>query len=134
VESGQPQPSVPALRRFGLLVGGVFLALLVGVLPLIKHHPRPLWPWFPGGLLCAVALVAPRSLTGFYRRWMQLASALGWLNTRLLLTVVFFVVVTPIGLILRALGYNPMRRAAAFPDSHRRRSRAHDARQMEDPF
>ena len=55
-------------------------------------------------------LVAPRILAPAYRVWMKLAEVLAWINTRILLGVVFFGVVTPIGLVMRLLGRDPMRR------------------------
>ena len=54
------------------------------------------------GAAFAIAAVAyPRALLPLYRPWMRLAEGLGWLNTRIILILVFFLVVTPIGLVMR---------------------------------
>ena len=53
-------------------------------------------------------LVAPRLLTPIYRAWMRLAEVLGWINTRILLTLIFYLVVTPIGVVMRLFGRSPL--------------------------
>lgn len=67
-------------------------------------------------LLLLLAAVAPVLLRPVYRGWMRAGEALGWLNTRILLTLVFFLVVTPIGLLMRLFGRSPM--ATAQRDSY----------------
>ena len=61
--------------------------------------------------LVVPALVAPRMLAPVHRAWMALGDWLGWVNTRLVLGLIFFGVVTPTGLVLRLAGRDPMRRA-----------------------
>ncbi|MEN3369421.1 MAG: carbamoyltransferase [Verrucomicrobiota bacterium] len=95
-----------ALRRFGLTVGAVLLVL--GKLLQLghKHGGGPLLPI--GGLLLLAGAFAPSVLRYVYRLWMILALALGWLMTRIILTVVFLLVVTPIGLLQRLCGKRPL--------------------------
>jgi hypothetical protein len=94
--------SPPALRRFGYLVGSVFL--LLGCV-LLWRHRGPGWPLaFVGAVLVIAAALAPGTLKWIYAPWMLLAAALGWVVTRILLTIVFFLVVTPIGLLQRFFG------------------------------
>src|SRR6185436_3054427 len=97
------------LRSFGLLVGGIFG--LIGLWPMVWRHQSPRsWAVTLAVILVLPALVAPRILAPAYRVWMKLAEVLAWINTRILLGLVFFVVVTPIGLVMRLLGRDPMRR------------------------
>jgi Saxitoxin biosynthesis operon protein SxtJ len=97
------------LRDFGLLVGGIFG--LIGLWPLLWRQQSPrLWALTLFVVLVPPALVAPRVLAPAYRAWMKLAEVLAWVNTRILLGVVFYGVVTPIGLVMRLLGRDPMRR------------------------
>lgn len=98
------------VRSFGLIVGGLFA--LVGVWPLLRYgHTLRLWAVLLGGVLMALALLQPRSLTQVYRLWMTIGEALGWLNTRLILGALFYLLFTPIGWYMRLRGYDPMRRA-----------------------
>jgi hypothetical protein len=100
------------LRQFGLLVGGIFG--FIGLWPMVWRHQSPrAWALVLAIALVAPALVAPRLLAPAHRAWMKLAEVLAWINTRLLLGLVFFLVVTPIGLLMRALKRDPMRRQLA---------------------
>ena len=54
------------------------------------------------------ALLTPRALTPAYRPWMRLAEGLGWVNTRILLVLIFYLVVSPIGLVLRLFRRSPI--------------------------
>jgi hypothetical protein len=100
---------VKQLRHFGYLVGGIFG--LIGLWPLVWRHQDPrLWALALTVILVVPALVAPRILAPVYRVWMLLGEVLAWINTRIILGVVFYGVVTPIGLLMRLTGRDPMRR------------------------
>jgi len=90
------------LRKFGLLVGGVFAAL--GLVLWLRH--RPSCPYFlaAGALLIGFGLVAPRALKYVYIPWMFLAVVLGFVVSNVLLVLFFFIVMTPIGLVARLAG------------------------------
>ena len=90
------------LRKFGLLVGGVFAA--IGVWLVIRH--KPAGPWFvaPGALLMLLGLAVPKTLKAVYLGWMAMAITLGIVVSTLLLTFFYFLVITPIGLAARLLG------------------------------
>lgn len=104
--------SLPTLRRFGWTVGAVFLAL--AALVLWKHGGTPTAATqtlgIVGAALVALGTAWPQGLRQVYRVWMLLAVALGFVMTRVILTVVFALVVTPLGVVRRALGHDPMRR------------------------
>jgi hypothetical protein len=55
-----------------------------------------------------LGLAVPRALGPIYRLWMKLAEALGWINTRILLIIVYYLVVTPIGLLMRLFRRSPL--------------------------
>lgn len=59
-------------------------------------------------LFAASAVIAPAALASAYRWWMRLAAALGWINTRILLIAIFYLVVTPVGLIMRIVRRSPL--------------------------
>ncbi len=88
------------LRQFGLLMGGIFA--LIGLSPLLLGGTLPhIWAGGLAVILIGSALVWPRMLAPLYRIWMQLAQALGWINTRIILSLVFYGLVTPLGLLGR---------------------------------
>ena len=59
-----------------------------------------------------VGLVRPPWFRPLYVVWTAVGLPFRWILSHVLLLLIFFGVVTPIGLLLRALGYDPMRRAA----------------------
>jgi hypothetical protein len=92
--------SIRELRKFGLTVGGIFL--LLGVVSWYRGHeipPRVLWTL--GVLLVGPALVAPRWLGPVERGWMGMAAVLGAINSRIILGVLYYVVLAPVGLVMR---------------------------------
>ena len=90
------------LRKFGLTIGGVFLAL--GAWFYLRH--KPWWPWFiwSGTPLALLGAIAPRSLKWIYVGWMAMAMVLGAIVSTILLTLLFYVVVTPVALAARLAG------------------------------
>ena len=101
--------SAEELRRFGFTVA-IPLALLGGV-GLWRGHA--VLPVVLGGLaiiLTGLAVVAPSLLGPVHRVWMQVAHALGWFNTRVLLGLVYFAVMTPTGVVMRLVGKDPLDR------------------------
>ena len=124
------------LRQFGL-VAGSFLSLLFGVLlPWLKGHTLPIWPWvFGGGVLVAVGLVHPTSLRHVCAVWTAAGFALGWIYSRIILSVVFYVVITPMAVVLRLFGRDPMARSFdPGAETYRVPSRRAPIRGMERPF
>lgn len=97
------------LRSFGLTVGATFA--LIGLWPAVYHAVNPRW-WavVVAVLLVLPALVFPTSLFWIHKGWMAVGAGLGWVNTRVILGIVFYVIVTPIGLVRRWLGKDPMGR------------------------
>ena len=102
--------SIKELRQFGVIMG-VFIVLFFGLLiPWIWGLSFSTWPWIIASVFAGVALVLPVVLKPIYSVWMKLAHVLGWINTRLLLSLVFYLIILPIGVILRLSGKDPMHR------------------------
>jgi len=100
------------LRQFGLLVGAVFT--VIGLWPLVfRGESLRLWAIGIGGLLIAFGGILPQLLRPIHKGWMWVGHILGWINTRILLSIVFYAMVTPIGLVFRLMGKDTMRRAFA---------------------
>lgn len=122
-------------RSFGLVVGGA--AFLVAS-----------YLWFradwaisarigaiggAGAMLVALGRFRPRLLRWPSAVWWKVAAVLGWINARIILTIMFVLLLVPIGLIWRAIGRDPLgRRRAAWsgwsPYPARYRDRTHFTR------
>lgn len=97
-------------REFGLVVGGVFVVLsgwwfYRGKFSTASHITLSL-----GSLLILLGLLWPAVLVWPNRGWMLLAEGLSFVTTRIILGVVFFLVITPIGVIKRWSGWDPLDR------------------------
>jgi hypothetical protein len=90
------------LRKFGLMVGGVFAAL--GVLFLWRHKPVGPYLLWPGVVLVLLGAILPRALKWVYVAWMSVAFVLGFVMAHVILTLLFYLLLMPIGLVARLVG------------------------------
>ena len=90
------------VRNFGFLFGGIFLA----VSGYLMHRGNGAWVWTAAAalLFCAGGAAFYPVMKPVYTAWMIFAFGLGWINTRVLLGAFFYIVMTPLGLIMRLTG------------------------------
>ena len=98
------------LREFGILIGFGFPTLIGWLLPLLFGHEFRLWTLWIGVPGLILGLTIPRLLHYPYKIWMALGHVLGWVNSHIILGLVFIFVVQPIAFIMRLTGYDPLRR------------------------
>jgi hypothetical protein len=111
--------SFRAEREFGLIVGGIFALLGAWWLYRGKFTNVAQIMAALGLLLVMLGLVFPRVLIYPNKAWMLLAEVLAFVSTRIILGIVFFFIVTPIGFIKRLMGWDPLsRRARSSGESH----------------
>ena len=102
--------SKKTLREFGLLIG-FGIPLMIGFLiPIIFGHSFRVWTLFVGLSAITFGLCSPKILYYPYKFWMLLGDCLGWINSRLILGIVFLIVLQPIALIMRILKYDPLQK------------------------
>lgn len=94
-------------RKFGLTVGIAF-AVLGGVGFWRGRETVALVLWAVGGLLILAGLLIPRKLGPVQRAWMGMAHAISKVTTPIVMGVVYYVVIAPIGVVMRAFGYNAL--------------------------
>jgi len=95
-------------RKFALTVGIAFVVL--GTISALRGHvwpPRVLWTL--GGLFLVAGLAFPGQLSGVHRAWMGLASAISKVTAPIMVGAVYFLVLTPAGLLMRLAGRNPIK-------------------------
>jgi hypothetical protein len=106
----QMEVSKKTLRQFGLMVGGIFL--FIGLWPFVwRQEAVRIWVVVPGALLATAGLIMPVILKHVYKGWMWVGHVMGWVNTRIILGVLFYGIVTPMGLVMKLTGRDSMRRA-----------------------
>ena len=101
---------VRGLRRFGLIMGGIICLLLGLVVPWLKAKEIPAWPWALGFCFIAWALIHPNSLRWIYYPWMKLGLIMQSIVNPIIMGVVFYGVILPIGFLMRLSGKDPMAR------------------------
>ena len=107
------------LREFGFLIGFGFPILIGWIIPLIGGHlfrPWTLWIGIPSMM---IGILYPRLLFYPYKVWMFLGHALGWINSRIILGLVFFLVLQPIAIVMKLFGYDPLRISKSTEKSYR---------------
>jgi len=90
------------LKKFGLTVGTVFV--LIGIVLFIFEKPAS---YYSGGIGCILILFGvfyPNILKPVNKVWMTLALILGWFMSRVILIILFYLVLTPVGLIAKLSG------------------------------
>jgi hypothetical protein len=130
-----PELDARGLRRFALTTGAI-VALLFGlVLPYLLDFGYPIWPWVLAAILVLWGLIAPSSLNPVYKGWMRFGLLLNRIVSPIVLGIVFFGMVTPIGVTMRLLGKNPLAHGkGAQRDSFRVPSRERDRKHLERPY
>jgi saxitoxin biosynthesis operon SxtJ-like protein len=95
-------------RRFGLVVGAAFLVL--GALVWWRGRPLPSQVFCAlGAALIFFGIVLPRALVPVHRVWMGLALAISKVTTPIFLGCVYFLIITPIGLVRRVFGHDALK-------------------------
>jgi len=104
------QPSAKDLFWFGLLLP-LFVAILGAILRWQWGLPTAAWVvWIVGGVLAALFALVPPLRRPLYVGWMLAVFPIGWLVSHVVLGVVFYIVLTPIGLLMRLVGRDPLHR------------------------
>lgn len=129
------RPGPDSLNRvFGLVMAGGLAGL--ALLRYLLAGTVTWWLVGLSGVFCAAGLLAPRTLTPFRSAWMKLASVLGFVNQRILLTILFGFLITPTALLLRIFGKQPISLRVERVDSYWRARREEEftASRMERQF
>jgi hypothetical protein len=131
-------PDVAELRKFGLVFGSLIIGAFGLLIPWLWDLEIAFakWPWPLGALFIVWALVHPASLGPVFKAWMKFGHAIGWFNTRVILGLVFYTVIMPMGLLMRTVfRKDPMhRRFVAGTQTYRINSEKSDSNTMERPY
>lgn len=101
-------PKSSSDRGFGLVFAVLFA--IIGFWPLLDGAAPRLWALAPAAAFLALAWLAPRTLAPLNRLWTRFGLLLARVMNPLVLGLLFYGAVTPMGLVMRALGKDPLRR------------------------
>jgi hypothetical protein len=122
-------------RKFGLVSGAIVVVLFGLAIPWLFSLNFPRWPWIFAGVLGGWALLLPTTLKPVYIGWMKFGNMMNWINTRIILGIVFYGLILPFGLVMRLFGNDPMKRKLdASVDSYRVPSHNDSKDNVERPY
>ena len=96
------------LRKFGRSLAGLLVIFFGLLLPLLLNYPLPWWPYLVALPIWLLAEIAPARLRRLHQFWFVLGETLGRVTTPIVMGVVFYLLVTPIGVIKRSLGLSKL--------------------------
>ena len=105
-----PELDRKGLREFGLTSGAAVVAIFGVFFPWILDLAWPAWPWFIAAPLWALALIQPLWLRRIYRAWMHFGLLASRVMTPLVLGIVFFAMISPMAMVRRLMGKDPLQR------------------------
>ncbi len=129
-----PELDRAGLREFALVTGSVIAGLFGLFLPWVFDFVWPVWPWILAAILITAGLAAPMALRPVYKVWMLFGLQLSKITTPIIMALVFFLVITPTGLIRRLLSKDSIARKFDDGESYRVPSKKSPAKNMERPF
>ena len=97
------------LREFGFLIGFGIPIFIGWFIPLISGHTFRIWTIWIGIPFFIVGILNPKLLFYPYKIWMKLGFLLGFINSRIILFLIFLFVLQPIAFFMKFLGYDPLK-------------------------
>ena len=126
------------LRKFGFIMGGMFALIFGLIFPWIGDRTKdtwPIWPFIVMAVFWAVAVVAPQILRPVNEIWIKVGNVLGFINSRIILGVMFFAMIFPIGMLLKLFGKDSMnRKLNKNADTYRIVTKQRNKEHLEKPF
>ena len=113
------------LLEFGIFIGFAFPLLIGFLLPALLGHGFRVWTLYVGLPALIIGLTSPRLLHYPYKSWIAIGNALGWVNSKIILGLVFIVVLQPIAFIMRLTGYDPLRSRRKAEKTYREKREHH---------
>ena len=112
-EAKRRSATVSDLRNFGVFVGGAIAGLFGLLIPWLRHGRTPMWPRVVAASLVAAATLLPGLLRYPYVIWTAIGQALGWINSQIVLNLIFVLVFIPAAFIGRLAKWDPMKQGFA---------------------
>ena len=136
--AGQPH-AIPeldrkGLREFGIVTGAIVVVIFGLFFPWLLERPWPRWPWIFFGVFTLWGIVLPMSLRPVYRMWMRFGIFMSKITTPLLMGLVFYVGITPLGAVRRLFGKDSLHREFSDAESYRVPSKKAPVENLKRPF
>ena len=107
------------LREFGFLIGFGFPIIIGWLIPTITGHLFRSWSLWIGFPALILGILKPDLLYYPYKSWMALGLVLGWINSKLILGLVYLIILQPIAIFMKLFGYDPLKKKKSNQTSYR---------------
>ena len=98
------------VKKFGFILAAMFF--IIGCIQMLKGHERVFtWLLVFSAASFIISITLAKLLIPFYLVFSKIAYAIGWFNTRLILCIIFYCIITPIGLIMKLFRKDPLEKA-----------------------
>ena len=91
---------IKTVKQFGLILS--LILSILGALAFFRGHHQYQFEWPLAIVIFTVSLISPGFLVYIYRPWMMVAEVISWVVLRVILGVFFFLILTPVNLIMTA--------------------------------
>ena len=114
--------SIKRYKEFGYLVGFGFPLIIGYLIPYFSGHTFRTWTLFFGIPILIIGIIKPSFLKYPFKIWMKIGYLLGWINSKLILGIVYIVVLQPISLMMKLLGHDPLKKINKLKKTYRNKS------------
>lgn len=90
------------LKRFGIILG--FILLAIGLIQTLTGNSFSRYFLVSGAMIVFWGIYFQSVLRPVYKIWMKIGFVLGWITSRIILIILFYLIITPIGIIGRVFG------------------------------
>ena len=130
-----PELDRKGLRDFGLTSGAIVAVIFGLFFPWVLELGLVWWPWILFGVLSLMALAMPMTLQPVYKIWMRFGLIMSKITTPIIMAAVFYLIITPTGLVMKVFSRDPLRRRLSDEESsYRVPSHKAERKRIERPF
>ncbi|MEN8907585.1 MAG: SxtJ family membrane protein [Clostridiales bacterium] len=122
------------LRKFGIILGILIILFFGFIIPFLRNYSLPKWPFITSIIIIILSIFIPKTITPIYIFWMKLGHILGKINTTILLTIIFYIIITPMGFFMKVFGYDPLKIKFFNEKTYRKESQSLSINRMEVPY
>ena len=130
--------TISDLRKFGFIMGGMFALIFGLIFPWLGDKTSetwPIWAFIVMAVFWVIAIIAPQILRPVNKIWIKIGHILGFINSRIILAAMFFLMIFPIGILLKIFGKDSMdRKLDKKADTYRKLSKIRNKEHLEKPF
>ncbi len=123
---------IKEIRQFAWIMAGMILVFFALLLPWLWHWEFSWTPYIVSAAFALTGALMPRMLAPVHKAWLKFADVLGFINSRILLFTIFYLILTPMGFVARLFGFDPMKKKHKVDSYYIKREK--NINNMENPF